>query len=335
MHPLRSALPLLSLCALLGACGGGGGSTATDASPSAVSGTATPTQTSDIPSPSPAGPTSLQPSTQPISATGVDGAVLATMLMQNTFSTGAHDARMQPVYQMYGAVAWNANAQAPIEPPDAPTAFGYQYFTPETQEPAAPARYYTASFITNFQDFTDFGRFTDIRTQIPLQLHLTLETQAASVFLFSTEAVEAAAAGQNILSVGPQAEITAQVRAPRGHFTTEYPGAQNWALQHAGSAYALKQGLSHPYEKALLSWQDGQDNQLQLLLMPGSSADRAQLCFRHQLANARRLSCSLWRLPANWSFGQRLQYEGVYIDDDRSVHPDGSGHRYWRTAPAS
>ncbi|MBF1259660.1 MAG: hypothetical protein HXM46_12625, partial [Lautropia mirabilis] len=40
----------------------------------------------------------------------------------------------------------------------------------------------------------------------------------------------------------------------------------------------------------------------------------------------------VWQVPANWKRGQELKEVDQYIVDDRSVYPNESGVRYFRTA---
>ncbi|MDO4905845.1 MAG: hypothetical protein Q4A16_09935 [Lautropia sp.] len=322
---MRNTIHTLSLLAVLlslSACGGGGGPDDTGSAPSS----------SQPQAPGQRAAGDAGQGTQAISAQGVDGAVLATMLVQNTYTfTNGTGARLRPMYHLYGAVPWNASDNSPIAPANAPTVFGFQQYAPEIREPATPSHFSSASFITNFTGFPDFGRFTDLRTRIQLSLHLPLETEKASVYLFSDEAMKSASAGQNILTLEQQATVTAQVRAPTGAITDDFPPMQTLSLKTARTGVSLKHGERHVFGKVIRQWRDDGDNQLQLQLLPGRSEDRARLCLQHRLSDAKRRSCALWRVPAGWQFGQPLHYEGISVDDDRSVHPGDSGHLQWQT----
>lgn len=66
-----------------------------------------------------------------------------------------------------------------------------------------------------------------------------------------------------------------------------------------------------------------------LLLLKGDSDQQAKLCWNIEQPRARRLQCVVWQAPANWQRGQQLQVVDQYLVDDRSVYGE-KGFVYWR-----
>mgnify|MGYP000984963517 CR=1 FL=1 len=67
-----------------------------------------------------------------------------------------------------------------------------------------------------------------------------------------------------------------------------------------------------------------------LLLLKGNSDQQAKLCWNIEQPDAKRLQCVVWQAPANWQRGQQLQVVDQYLVDDRSVHEGEKGFEYWR-----
>lgn len=68
-----------------------------------------------------------------------------------------------------------------------------------------------------------------------------------------------------------------------------------------------------------------------MMLLPGSHARQAKLCFDTYMKYVKRLHCTVWTVPENWKRGLELKDDGQYIVDDRSTYPGESGLLYWRT----
>lgn len=254
------------------------------------------------------------------------------MLVQNTYLTQPDQGRPHPIYSLYGAVAWDAKAQKPISPANAPNAFGYQYLSTEAQPPIQPAAFHSASFITNFDDHPAFGRFTDLRTQLSLKPELERDPNPASLFLFTDAAIEAVLQrNASILELGKAADVMAQVRASSEHDTNDLPLRQTYTLSSPSAPLVLKNNDMFKFGHVLRQWRQGTGQVLQLIVLRGQQAGQIRLCLNYQLPEARRLHCSLWRLPKGWQFGRPLTYEGIHLQDDRSVHPGGKGKADWQT----
>ena len=70
----------------------------------------------------------------------------------------------------------------------------------------------------------------------------------------------------------------------------------------------------------LKQWGSQVGNLAKLLLLKGDSDQQAKLCWNIEQPRARRLQCVVWQAPANWQRGQQLQVVDQYLIDDRSVY---------------
>ncbi len=79
----------------------------------------------------------------------------------------------------------------------------------------------------------------------------------------------------------------------------------------------------------LKQWGSQVGNLAKLLLLKGDSDQQAKLCWNIEQPRSRRLQCVVWQAPANWKRGQQLQVVDQYLVDDRSVYGE-KGFVYWR-----
>ena len=79
----------------------------------------------------------------------------------------------------------------------------------------------------------------------------------------------------------------------------------------------------------LKQWGSQVGNLAKLLLLKGDSDQQAKLCWNIEQPRARRLQCVVWQAPANWQRGQQLQVVDQYLIDDRPVYGDKC-FVYWR-----
>ncbi|MDO4683480.1 MAG: hypothetical protein Q4B17_11945 [Lautropia sp.] len=346
--PYRTVF-LMLLTLSTGACGGGGGGGSDDGGspnpgePPASHQNGTPSPGNNGQPPADTGnPTPEPPVTRPepqkpaggspaLTADSLSGSLLATMLVQNTFVSQSQGGRPHPIYSLYGAVPWNARAGKPVQPADAPTAFGYQHVITDTQAPTGAATFHSASFITDFAEFPDFGRFSDVRTQVSIKLNLARESNPASLFLFTDAAIQAASRNTPILELDDSTAIITQVRAPTGDALDDETLRETYTLSSSTRTLALSDSTRLKLGQVLREWRDGRQNLMQLLVTQGTGANQIRLCLNYRLPKARRLHCSLWRVPRGWQFGRPLTYDGIQTQDDRSVHPGATGKRDWKT----
>ena len=79
----------------------------------------------------------------------------------------------------------------------------------------------------------------------------------------------------------------------------------------------------------LKQWGTQVGNLAKLLLLKGDSDQQAKLCWNIERPDTKRLQCVVWQAPANWQRGQQLQVVDQYLVDDRSVYGE-KGFVYWR-----
>ena len=101
------------------------------------------------------------------------------------------------------------------------------------------------------------------------------------------------------------------------------------ATLKADSAFAFKLSDTVAFSNVLKQWRSGQST-VQLMLLPGQT-DQAKLCWNINMQIVKRLQCQVWQVPANWKRGQELKEVDQYVVDDRTVYPNESGARYFRT----
>ena len=101
------------------------------------------------------------------------------------------------------------------------------------------------------------------------------------------------------------------------------------ATLKADSAFAFKLSDTVAFTNVLKQWRSGQST-VQLMLLPGQT-DQAKLCWNIDMQIVKRLQCQVWQVPADWKRGQELKEVDQYVVDDRTVYPNESGARYFRT----
>ena len=101
------------------------------------------------------------------------------------------------------------------------------------------------------------------------------------------------------------------------------------ATLKADGAFAFKLSDTVAFTNVLKQWRSGQST-VQLMLLPGQS-NQAKLCWNIDMQIVKRLQCQVWQVPANWKRGQELKEVDQYVVDDRTVYPNESGARYFRT----
>lgn len=82
----------------------------------------------------------------------------------------------------------------------------------------------------------------------------------------------------------------------------------------------------------------GTSQDLSLFVEPGERSDQFKLCLSVNNASVRRMTCSLWQVPAAWQWGKPLTYKGQDAWDYQEIPyedcpPNASGrctHEYYR-----
>ena len=99
----------------------------------------------------------------------------------------------------------------------------------------------------------------------------------------------------------------------------------------SGSPYSFRLDETVPFNTPLKEWDNGGAQKVQMMVLPGET-NQAKLCWSINTDVVKRLHCAVWEVPAGWKRGAELKQVDQYVVDDRTVYPNESGMRYFRTA---
>jgi len=267
-----------------------------------------------------------------VSSRGVRGDVLAGVLVHYVDTVPA---LIGPNYQSWSAVPWNGPGPdgQPLPRndgvPAVPDVEGWSSIDhPGRTEPGQT--HYTHEF-ENFLSHDSRNLlpdyvFTPQTVTLGMDVHMgrffegyqELGFFTPGRFLYSVDGE--ATPGRPLLTLSTQAS-----------FTTGDPASAASPLRST-SSYTLRAGDVVPFNQALQHWQDDKGNQATLKVLKGKAKDEFRLCLDQQLPAIKRLSCSHWRIPADWRLDISPEFKGISVADDRSAVGD-SGTLYWQTRP--
>ncbi|MDO5101779.1 MAG: hypothetical protein Q4D91_02575 [Lautropia sp.] len=328
------ALSAAALALVLAGCGGGSGGTDTS-SPVSSRNTNPSASAADTATPANALAASLKISArhekapddtrQPVSASGVRGDVLRTMLEQKPCANPAQTAdlygpRVDPKENPLPAVEATSSL-SPDNYVDNPN--------PSYPPPATP--FFNISCSDEFRLFQPAqpGQFTleassgahYTRPSVPLE-NRGVNTVESKVPIYVTA---------NDVSLGAEIQTKNIVDRGFGGHNHQIPlpeGPLNEELTlRAEASFSFDKNSHVPYG-VLMNWADG-DNVQRLMLFPGQQGNQARLCWHTNLRHVKRLHCMSWNVPDMWSYGERLKLDDQYMIDDRSVYPNEQGLVFW------
>ena len=135
------------------------------------------------------------------------------------------------------------------------------------------------------------------------------------------------------IEVGPYLRV--DIEEDRGHHAETSPifvpqgQIAQPRLDSIGLPSKFKRDQVVPFG-SIQEWKNDSDI-VRLMLIKGSKKDEVKLCTNADLSFVKRLQCTVWRIPADWKWGQELKTPEGYIVDDRSAYPNERGLLYWRT----
>ncbi len=103
----------------------------------------------------------------------------------------------------------------------------------------------------------------------------------------------------------------------------------------AARPLVLRKGEDVPLYRVLQHWESHENGYqfAQLMVLDGEADNQFRVCLNAHALNAKRLTCSIWNVPEGWKIGDKLEFKGYYVVDDRSVYGETQpGLLYWRTA---
>lgn len=256
--------------------------------------------------------TQAAPQTAPISAAGVRGDALLTMLDQ------------KGCLNLHHATSYNGTRVTtgqPLELPELRADTGlnpsnYQKTTPNSpglQSPFAAlnniicdAQYYQYHAAAPGEYSLSVGSAPHPRHQY-LGEKILREFNNQSISASLTVTADSASLGDVVTS--PTHDGKSQISGVGAPFSFRLDGVASYGL--------LKQ------------WGTQVGDLAKLLLLKGDSDQQAKLCWNIERPDTKRLQCVVWQAPANWQRGQQLQVVDQYLVDDRSVYGE-KGFAYWR-----
>ena len=256
--------------------------------------------------------TQAAPQTAPISAAGVRGDALLTMLDQ------------KGCLNLHHATSYNGTRVTtgqPLELPELRADTGlnpsnYQKTTPNSPGLLSPfaalgniicdTQYYQYHAAAPGEYSLSVGSGPHPRHQY-LGEKILREFNNQSISASLTVTADSASLGDVVTS--PTHDGKSQISGVGAPFSFRLDGVASYGL--------LKQ------------WGSQVGNLAKLLLLKGDSDQQAKLCWNIEQPRARRLQCVVWQAPANWQRGQQLQVVDQYLVDDRSVYGE-KGFVYWR-----
>ena len=253
--------------------------------------------------PAPATPAPVTPATPvaptqhaAISAEGITGAVLATMLDQRSVEPGEQDS----------ALAWPSTLDGQfLGASRLPSVQSVQFrstpYAGEGERPGAPGSYSAAEGIYTYTAFNGTVRTDNPSTYAVNSIGMDLDiNRTDDAVVLGTKLVALDVNGENYQN-GP-------------HYTSHgYKVGDNELIR---------------YNEVLTEWENGAHS---VQISIGRVADdQAALCWNFHLPNTSRLYCNKWKAPANWKAGQPLVHAGYYLVEDRN------GEKlYWHTKPVT
>lgn len=80
----------------------------------------------------------------------------------------------------------------------------------------------------------------------------------------------------------------------------------------------ITSGQRIPLNQSLAEWRNPQGDSVKLVPMAGQTKGQVRLCLDQQVQNVKRLSCTLWQVPADWTTQSALPtYQGLRVVDER------------------
>ena len=76
---------------------------------------------------------------------------------------------------------------------------------------------------------------------------------------------------------------------------------QTLTLDAVTRPVAITPGQRIPLNQSLAEWRNTQGDSVKLVPMAGQAKDQVRLCLDQQVQNVKRLSCTLWQVPTDWT----------------------------------
>ena len=264
-----------------------------------------------------------------ISARGISGDVLATMINQpGSLHPGdvlLNDGKPHP-NEAYAPVSFQARRWS-AQPPAGQAVTGEALRVHQAVLADGKAGSYTY--------YTSLDAATADHTSRENTHNLWVEVNfGSSVKGFAPRRVDSLASmagvpvGTPLLTLQTQARVL--VDQIPGYVT---PQGRTFTLK-GSQPFVVEKGVLVPFNQVLRHW-SGQDGAfLQVFVANGGRSDEARLCLNVHAPLMKRLSCVRYAVPAGWKLGQPLVRLGHYVVDDQSSVASRRDLRYWNATAA-
>lgn len=256
--------------------------------------------------------TQAAPQTAPISAAGVRGDALLTMLDQ------------KGCLNLHHATSYNGTRVTtgqPLELPELRADTGLNPSNYQKTTPNSPGLQSPFAALNNIICDTQYYQY---HAAAPGEYSLSVGSAPHPRHQYLGEKILRGFTGQRISA---SLTVTAD-SASLGDVVTSPTHDGKSQISGVGAPFSFRLDGVASYG-LLKQWGSQVGNLAKLLLLKGDSDQQAKLCWNIEQPRARRLQCVVWQAPANWKRGQQLQVVDQYLVDDRSVYGE-KGFVYWR-----
>jgi lipoprotein len=308
--PSRHTILAAAILALLAGCGSGQDDSATRTKTTANSlvtaGSSSAQAINGALAPSSKAASSTQAA---IDKRSISSDLLATLLLQGTTWDG-----QTPEYRVWPAWPWRGTANKGQVDTDAlahtPPVQGGQWLQ-QVDEASRHYRYRQASWL---QDSRVNG-FSYPTLDTGLDLNMVSEGSYQENFHGSQYLVYSR---DTTLNLGNQAQVRVGGTGNGRSGEDAASDGQILLLDAVTRPVAITSGRRIPLNQSLAEWRNAQGDSVKLVPMAGPAKGQVRLCLDQQVQNLKRLSCTLWQVPADWTNMSALPtYQGMRVVDER------------------
>ncbi|WP_315546065.1 hypothetical protein [Lautropia mirabilis] len=255
--------------------------------------------------------TQAAPQTAPISAAGVRGDALLTMLDQ------------KGCLNLHHATSYNGTRVTTGQPLELPELRADTDLNPANYQKTTPSSPSLQSPFAALNNIICDAQYYQYHAAAPGEYSLSVGSTPHPRHQYLGEKILRGFNGQ---SISASLTVTADSASLADVVSV---GADKPSIGGVGAPFSFRLDGVASYG-LLKQWGNQVGNLAKLLLLKGDSDQQAKLCWNIEQPRAKRLQCVVWQAPANWQRGQQLQVVDQYLVDDRSVHEGEKGFEYWR-----
>ena len=257
--------------------------------------------------------TQAAPQTAPISAAGVRGDALLTMLDQ------------KGCLNLHHATSYNGTRVTTGQPLELPELRADTDLNPNNYQKTTPNSPGLQSPFAALNNIICDAQYYQYHAAAPGEYSLSVGSAPHPRHQYLGEKILRGFTGQRISA---SLTVTAD-SASLGDVVTSPTHDGKSQISGVGAPFSFRLDGVASYG-LLKQWGTQVGDLAKLLLLKGDSDQQAKLCWNIERPDTKRLQCVVWQAPANWQRGQQLQVVDQYLVDDRSVHEGEKGFEYWR-----